>query len=203
MIGAVVQLGIHRQICRAERSIFKVRNRQRRPHSHCARRHQVDCAPQAHVLVRGARIPIHPVNAQVLLSRRKCFYSEYIRFARLQKIGHIEVVGAVCAGNCFRVGDPMAVQPYIGSIVEAAEVQPEASVLRLCCRSRKLGAIPPSAAIRAPVRHRQIGEVVPNGVLRPRNLAQVGAEVRLGKGPSGHLCRQDCARHGGLQPSIH
>ncbi len=54
----------------------------------------------------------------------KVFNGQDIYFAGLEELRHIEIVGAIGSGDSFGIGNSMTVQPDLGAIVDAAEMQP-------------------------------------------------------------------------------
>jgi hypothetical protein len=99
MIGGVVQLGVDGQVGGAERVVGKVGDGQRRAHGDGAGGGEIDCAPEAHVFVGRAGVPIDPVDAEIFFGGGEGFDGEDVGFAGLEKLGDIEVVGAVGAGD--------------------------------------------------------------------------------------------------------
>ena len=97
-----MKFGVNRQVCCRQRGIVEMRHRHRRTQRHRARRHQVNRSPQPHVLIRRTWIPVNPVDAKVFFRWSKRFHCEHIFFPGLEQIGHIEVIGAIRAGNRLR-----------------------------------------------------------------------------------------------------
>ena len=98
---------------------------------HGSARLQIDAAPQAHVFIGRRRIPVHPVDAEVFFRLRDGFDGQQIRPGRARAERRDFVfVGAIGAGYVFGVGDFVAVEPDVGAIVDAAEVQPHLTILR-------------------------------------------------------------------------
>ena len=76
----------------------------------------------------GQGFPVDPVDAEVGFGGREGFDGDGVFLAGVQVVSHIEVVGSIGAGDLLVVGDLLAVDPEIGAVVDAAEVQPERSI---------------------------------------------------------------------------
>ncbi len=177
--------------------------------SHCERRSDRDragldkiyCAPKSHILIRWARIPVDPVDAEILVRGRCGFDRDDVAFAWSDHVGDVEIVGAICACDGVRVGDLVAVGPDFTAVVDATEVEPNAIVFCRKCGCVKLLSVPPSAGVRAVGGHREIGEVLSDRVTGSGNLPEVGTEVGIGKDAGFYLSRKDGARHRSFQPA--
>src|SRR6202789_3364853 len=123
-----MQLRVYCQISDVESSFAEVCNRHRRAQRNWAGRHQIDDAPQAHVLVRGTRIPVDPVNAKIFLCGSACLDREHVCFAGVDKICYIEIVSSIGAGDSCRVRDFMTIEPDFASIVDSSKVQPGSTI---------------------------------------------------------------------------
>ena len=93
--------------------------------------------------------------------------------------GDIVFVGAIGAGYIFGVGDFVAVEPDIGAVIDAAEMQPHMAACEIF-RQLEFGAIPPGAAERAVLRHGQQRKILADGIGGAGNVAQIFSEVGIG-----------------------
>ena len=157
-----------------------MRGHQRRADFNRAALAEPDAAPEAHVLVGRRGIPIDPVDAQVFLGLRDGFNGQHVRPVAHQQRRDVEFVGAIRAGNFARVCDALAVEPDVGAIVDAIEIQPHALAIRTIRRA-EFGAVPPRAAERAVLRHGQHGKHFADGIRSSRNRTQVFAEIGIGE----------------------
>ena len=94
----------------------------------------------------------------------------------MQKFSSVEFENPEGAGDFGGIGDLLAVDPDIGPVVDAIQMQPRILAGEIC-RQRKLGAIPPGAAERAVFRHGLIGKKCFGGIIHPRQGAQIAAEI--------------------------
>ena len=99
MSGGVVQLGVNGQLGGFERIVSEVRDGQRRTQRDRAGLNQIDRAPEAHVFVWRAWVPIDPIDAERFFRWREGFNGEDVGFAGLEEFRHIEVVGAIGSGD--------------------------------------------------------------------------------------------------------
>jgi hypothetical protein len=152
----VVEFCVDGEVGGGKRSVGKMRDRHGRTDGDGATDDEIDFAPEAHVLVRRAWIPIDPVDAEILLGRGEGFDREYIFCAGLEEVRYVEVIGAICAGDSGGVGDATAVNPNLAAVVDAAEVDTGAQIAGCGGGSYELNAIPPAAAVGAVLRHGQI-----------------------------------------------
>ena len=158
VIGSVVQLGVDGQVGRVERLAGEVRDSQRRAQGDRAGRDQIDPAREAHVLIRRRGIPIDPIDAQILFRGREGLHRQHIGLAGFQKLGHIEVISAICSGDLCRIRDFVAVQPDFSAVIDTGEMQPESLIFLRCGRRLKFVAIPPAAFVWTVLRHGQVGK---------------------------------------------
>ena len=108
---------------------------------------------------------------------------------------NVELIGTVSACDLRRIRDTLAVNPDIGTIIDAAEPQPERAPL-FCRGNNKRFAIPPAAAIGTVVRHWHMREVMPYRIARSRNPAQVVPIVRIFKCARSYLHSKHRGGHG-------
>ncbi len=197
-----MQFCIDREIRCVERYIREVCHDHWRAHRHGAGFNDVHRSPEPHIFIRGTRIPIDPVDAEILFCWCGGFDGEDIRFARSDNVGDIEIIGAICARHRRRVGDPVAVDPDLAPIVDTAEVQPEAVVFRCKCRRGEFFTVPPAAGVGAVCWHGQIGKVMAGGIACPGNLSKVVAKVRIRKDPGLDLRGKYRAWNRSLKPTV-
>ena len=88
---------------------------------------EVHRAPQAHVLVRRHGVPVHPVEGQVGRLRGEDLDRERVARAGLRGLGHVQLVAAEGAHHVLGRGQLLAVQPDVGAVVHAVEVEPQAA----------------------------------------------------------------------------
>ena len=154
-------------------------------HGHRATLGQKNLLPDAHILVRGRGIPVHPGNPQVVLSGRSDFHGDGIGLAGSQQLRDIEFVAAVGPRHFGIVGDHLPIDPDVGAVVDPQEMEPLGLGL-LVRRQRKLRAVPPGATEWAPRRHILKGK---NGFVRivhARHRPHVRAVAWIGVGPVCH-----------------
>src|SRR3989442_15937550 len=87
---------------------------------------EVDVTPQSHVLVRGRRVPIHPVDAELLFGGSEHLNSQNIDLSRKGERTHVELVDPIRACNIPSGGEFAPVQPDVGTVVDTLEMQPDA-----------------------------------------------------------------------------
>ena len=98
-------------------------------HKRMAQRHrpgrgEVNIFPNPHVFVGRSRIPVHPGQRQIVFARSENFYRQSIAFSGMQKFSSVEFENPEGAGDFGGIGDLLAVDPDIGPVVDAIQMQP-------------------------------------------------------------------------------
>src|SRR5580692_10815762 len=106
---------------------------------------EIDRAPEAHVFIGWRGIPVNPVYAEIFVGLREGFHGQGIWLAWRELRGDFVFVGAIGAGYVFGVGDFAAVEPDVGAVIDAAEVEPHFAASEIF-GELEVGAIPPGAA---------------------------------------------------------
>ena len=140
--AGVAQLGLDGEVSLIERRSGEVRGDCRKANFHGTGRAEGDFAPESHVLVGRRGIPINPIDAQVFLGLRDGFDGEHVRPVAHQQRTDVELVRAISARDVMFSRDSLAVEPDIGAVVDAGEIQPHALAFE-SIRRAKFGAIPP------------------------------------------------------------
>src|SRR5277367_2104860 len=99
--------------------------------------------------------------------------------------GDFVFVGAIGARYVFGVGDFFAVEPDIGAVVDAAEVQPDFAAGEIFGEF-EIGAIPPGAAEGTVLRHGQEGKILADGIGGAGDVAEIFSVVGIGIGFVGY-----------------
>ena len=123
---------------------------------------------------------------------------DHIRSA-LNGGGDVELVSPPCAGNFAGVGDLLSVEKNVGTIVDAAEVQPH-GFPRVPSGQREFFAVPPRSRVGTVGRHRNIRKVEANGIADSRVLSQIHAVKRIGQQLALYLRCHHGRRNIGLDP---
>src|SRR5208283_857605 len=153
-------------------------------------------APQTHVLVWRSGVPVYPVDGQVVRGCSKDFGCEHIGFAGFDKAGDVEFVNSVGAGEL------MPVEPEVGSIVNAVEMEPDGFPLVFVWQL-DLGAVPPGNRVGTVLRHGEaVKGIQPDGVGHAGQLTQVHAETWIGELAARHLYRQHSRGNSRLIPAF-
>ena len=123
----------------------------------------IHVAKHAHVLVRGRGVPVHEGDGQIGVGGGEDLHGENVRFSQDSVSGDVELVGSPGSGYVFRLGERLAVQPDVGAVVDAAEIQPDGFALE-ARRQDKFLAIPPGNDEGAVRLHRDVGKIRADGV---------------------------------------
>src|SRR6266481_5941396 len=119
----IVQLGDYIEIGAVERRIRKMRDHFWMANSDGATRLEEHVAIEAHILIGRSWIPILPVDTEIGFSLGKRFDSEYIWMARNEQRGNLKLIGSECSRDILCAGELAAIDPDIGAVVDAAEIQ--------------------------------------------------------------------------------
>ena len=161
---------------------------------------EIDIAEEPGVLVGGRGVPVHKGEGEVIGRRRKHLDGENVFAEVEQAAAEIEFEDAPGPGDVVLAGDLLAVEPDVGAVVHAIEVQDDGTSGEAGGQA-KLGAIPPAALVRAGVEHGEVGEHAADGVVHAGQLAQVHAVERIFDNAGGHLGRDDVVGTvAGIQP---
>ena len=101
---------------------------------------QLDLAPEAHVLVRRGRIPVHEAEGRIAGLGRVDQHRERVH-ALAQLLRDVELPDSKRTGQILPCADLAAIEPHVGAVVDSLQDQTG----RGCQRTtdRELGAIPP------------------------------------------------------------
>ena len=138
----------------------------------------INIAPQSHVLVGRRGVPIDPRYGQVVRLRGENLDGQDVWLSGQNGAGDIELVGSIGAGNLFVISDELPIEPHVGTVVNAFEIQPDLSALR---RSHaEFLAIPPGNLEWAVVGHRPVREIGADRIIQSWQRTKVHAEKRIG-----------------------
>ena len=157
--------------------------------------------PEAHVLVGGGGVPVDPGDPEVAGTGGEDLDGQRVARPRMGEPCHGELVAAERARDLVGSGDPLAVEPDVGAVVDPVEAQPERAAGRRG-RQRELRAVPPGRAERAVAGHGQVGEVLSDRVRGARQRAEGHAEVGIGIGAVADEGADDRARNGRAMPAL-
>ncbi len=121
--------------------------------------------------------------------------------AGLHGIGHVEFVSAPGSGDVVGVGDLFSVEPDVGAVVDALEIQPD-GFSGVGCGRGELLAIPPGDGVGTIRLHGDVGEISADGIGDAGELAEVHGEERVGEGFVFDQRRDDRGGHSGVVPSL-
>src|SRR5262249_58508547 len=136
---------------------------------HRATRREVHVIPQAHVLVGRRRIPISPVNPEILERLREDFDRKDVP-SRLGEFGSdIEFKRPIRSRNIFSVGDLLPVYPHIRAVIDSVKMERHVPMISW---SRKLCPVPPRRSIRTVIWNRLVRERLADLIrVDPRDLS--------------------------------
>jgi hypothetical protein len=156
-----------------------MRDHRRVAYLHWATRREVHVLPQAHVLVRRRRIPIHPINPEIILRLREDFDCNDVspRLGEFRR--DIKFKFPIRSRNIFRVGDLLPVDPHIRAVVDTVKM--ECHVPMIGWR-RKLRPVPPGCSVRTVIWNRLVRELLADLVRsNSGNFPQIHPVVRVRK----------------------
>ena len=162
---------------------------------------EVDFAPQAHVFVGRRGIPVDEGDGEILLGGGEDLYRENIFAVGFQNAGDAQFVGAPGSGDVVGVGDLFSVEPNVGAVVDAFEIQPD-GFAGIGSGRGKLIAIPPGDRVGAVGLHRSVRKICADGVRHAGELAEVCGEEWIGEGFVRYHRRDDRGGNGGVVPSL-
>src|SRR6185503_2750447 len=160
-----------------------------------------DRAPEAHVFVWRAGVPVYPVDAEVFFGGRGSFDGDDVGLAGGDGVGNVEIVSAVRTGDLRGVGYSFAIDPEFATVIYSAKVQPDAIVFGRECGNIELLPIPPGAGIWAVGGHGKVREVVAHGIGGAGDLAEIVAKVGIGEDTGFDLCGEHGAGYGCFEPA--
>ncbi len=116
--------------------------------------------------------------------------------------GDVEFVSAPGTGDVIGVGDLLSVEPDVGAVVDASEIQPD-GFSRVMRRARRTVC----DTTRRPRRDYRVcmamlREISADGISDAGKLAEVHGEERVGEGFVLHQRRDDRGGHGDVVPSV-
>src|ERR1035437_2005417 len=203
--AGIAQLGLDGEVCLIEiplsRETIEMRDDLRVANLNRSRGAQVDVTPKPHILIGRRGIPIDPIDSQVVFGGGNGFHRDHVRAIVPQKVAYIELVRAIRARDIVRPGEFVAVEPAVGTIVDAAEMQPNVSGVRIICHA-EFGSVPPRAVKRAVLRHWQHGEYFADWIRRARYRAQIFSEIWIRKRTIGDQSCNYRGRHGRRVPAF-
>src|SRR5215472_7155223 len=139
---------------------------------------QVDPTPKSHILVWRRRIPVHPVDSQIIGRLGGYFHCEHVREAVLCHFTHIKFVSAISPRYVVAIGDLATIHPDIRSVVDSVEMQPH-MLPRKIRRQLEFRAIPPGTPEGAAFRHWQGRKVFADRIVGAGDGEQIPSEVRI------------------------
>ena len=158
-------------------------------------------APEAHVLVGRHGVPVDPGEGEVGRLRGEDLDRERVARARLRPAGQVQLVSAEGPRHLLRVRQALAVEPDVGAIVDAVEVEGQGSAGP--GRQIELRAVPPGVREGALGRHREMREVPRHGISHARQRAQVHARVRVAIRPVLDQGAHHGVGDGDAMPAVH
>src|SRR5258708_32012672 len=87
-----------------------------------------DFAPHASVFVGRGGIPVDPGKAEIIFFGGEDFNGESVFAEIVEELVDPEFVGAVGAGDFFAVGKLLAIEPDVGAVIDAKEMQPDETI---------------------------------------------------------------------------
>ena len=162
---------------------------------------QVHVSPQAHVLVRGGGVPVHPHEGEVVRLRGEDLHRHRVGPAHAREAGHVELVAPEGSRHFVGGGDALAVEPDVRPVVDPVEVKREGAAGSRR-RHRELRAVPPRGLEGAVRGHGEEREALADGVRRPRDRPQVLAEVRISVRAVLYERPDDRVRHRHARPAL-
>jgi len=155
MIGGISEFGGKRKLRRSVSGV-ELGVYERMPQSNVAAGGEKNFAPDAGVFVGRSGIPVDPGEAEIIFFGREDFDGEGILAGFVQKFADTEFIGAIGAGDFAAVGKLLAVEPDVGAVIDAEEMEPDGSV-GISGGCGKFSAEPVGAAERTVGRHVEIG----------------------------------------------
>ena len=144
MIGGIAEFGAEHEVrCGVVRMEF--RGDERLAQRHAARGSEEDFAPHAGVFVGRCGIPVYPGEAEIIFFGSKDFDGEGVLAGLVQEIADLKFVGTIGAGDVVASGELLAVEPDVGTVIDAQEMEPDETIGRIGGRG-EFGAKPEGTA---------------------------------------------------------